>query len=96
MYSTWRGSEKSWNSEFSDSELNDAAQPLEHPPSWIERKCGRKERPADANLRRRCPTDDSTTCDDDDSPTDDSTTYDDDYECCTTYYGCPIDGGDAR
>ena len=81
MYRTWRGSERSWNSEFSDSELNDAAQPLEHPPSWIERKSGRKERPADANLRRRCPTDDSTTCDDDDddSPTDDSTTYDDDY-----------------
>jgi hypothetical protein len=82
MYRTWRGSERSWNSEFRDSELNDAAQPLEHPPSWIESKCGRKERPADrpaerpadAHLRRRCPTDD-----DDDSPTDDSTTYDDDY-----------------
>ena len=38
MCSTWRGSETSWTSEFSDSEPNDAAQPLEHPPSWIERR----------------------------------------------------------
>ena len=84
----------SWNSEFSDSETNDAAQPLEHPPSWIESRIRRKERPADAHLRRRCPTDDD---DDDDSPTDDSTTYDDDDDSCCTYtWGCTIDGGDAR
>ena len=95
MYRTWRGSATSWNSEFSDSEHNDAAQPLEYPPSWIESRIGRierpadrsAERPADAHLRRRCPTDDDddsptddyTTYDDDDSPTDDYTTYDDYY-----------------